>query len=265
MVRKGDTLIEVTLAIGIFSLVAIAVVSVVNGSTSGAQSSLETTLAREEIDNQAEALRFIQASYINSNTADKTATQNNASDFKYKELWQAIGARAIEPNNMEYRPSTCQELYDIESPTAQNQLMKEKSFVINIRKLGIEAAGSNWTNEVVVPASTSTFTTASTYPRVIYGTTAENGSLVDDGSETSIYRVEGLYVTAVKGPNTVVVSETGSVNNKVATAYYDFYIRSCWYAPGANTPSTISTVMRLYNPDVVKVASPNESPNESPI
>lgn len=257
MVKKGDTLIEVTLAIGIFSLVAIAVVSVVNGSTSGAQSSLETTLAREEIDNQAEALRFIQASYINSNTADKTSVQDER-DFKYKKLWQAIGAKAIEPNNMEYRPSTCQELYNTESPTAQNQLMKEKSFVINIRKLGIEATGSNWLNEVIIPASTNTFTTASTYPRIIYGTTAENGSLVDDGTETSIYRAEGIYVTAVKGPNTIVVSETGSVGNKVNTAYYDFYIRTCWYAPGANTPSTISTVMRLYNPDVVKAASPND-------
>ena len=48
--RVGDTLVEVTLAIGIFSMVAIAVVAVVSGSTSGAQSALETTVTREQID-----------------------------------------------------------------------------------------------------------------------------------------------------------------------------------------------------------------------
>jgi hypothetical protein len=61
----------------------------------------------------------------------------------------------------------------------------------------------------------------------------------------------------VKAPETVVVQEGGSTAAKTASAYFDFYIRSCWYAPGANTPSTISTVIRLHNPDVVKVNSVN--------
>ena len=62
--HRGDTLVEVSLAIGIFSMVAIAAVSVINGSTNGAQSSLESTITREEIDGQAEALRFIQSAYV---------------------------------------------------------------------------------------------------------------------------------------------------------------------------------------------------------
>ena len=45
-------------------MVAIAVVAVMTGGTSSAQNALETTLAREEIDTQAEALRFIHASYL---------------------------------------------------------------------------------------------------------------------------------------------------------------------------------------------------------
>ena len=53
MVKKGDTLVEVTLAIGIFSMIAIAVASVMSGGTASAQLALETTLAREEIDTQA--------------------------------------------------------------------------------------------------------------------------------------------------------------------------------------------------------------------
>ena len=63
MIKKGDTLVEVTIAIGIFSLIAISVASVMNSSSSGAQLSLETTLAREEIDTQAEAIRFIHNAY----------------------------------------------------------------------------------------------------------------------------------------------------------------------------------------------------------
>ena len=62
--KRGDTLIEVMLAVGIFSMVAVAVVAVMSGGTSSAQTALETTLAREEINTQAEALRFIQSSYI---------------------------------------------------------------------------------------------------------------------------------------------------------------------------------------------------------
>ena len=37
MVKKGDTLVEVTLAIGIFSMIAIAVASVMGGGTAGAE------------------------------------------------------------------------------------------------------------------------------------------------------------------------------------------------------------------------------------
>ncbi|MBQ9484622.1 hypothetical protein IJU85_00760 [Candidatus Saccharibacteria bacterium] len=245
MVKKGDTLIEVTLAVGIFSLVAIAVVAVVNSSTSGAQSSLETTLAREEIDSQAEALRFIQASYVNSGTANKVTATN-----KYKTLWQNITSRAAEPNTrLDYNPSSCQELYDMSSTSI---LKQNSTFIINPRKLGSDDVDS-----IVVSAITnaSLFNIASTYPRIIYeGSTT--GDLLSEGNN-NITRVEGLYVMAVKGPETMVVPEGGSTAAKTASAYFDFYIRSCWYAPGANTPSTISTVIRLHNPDVVKVNSVN--------
>jgi type II secretory pathway pseudopilin PulG len=245
MVKKGDTLIEVTLAVGIFSLVAIAVVAVVNSSTSGAQSSLETTLARAEIDSQAEALRFIQASYVNSGTANKATATN-----KYKTLWQNITSRAAEPTaRLDYNPSSCQELYDVSSASI---LKQNSTFIINPRKLGSDDVDS-----IVLPAiaNSALFNIASTYPRIIYeGSTT--GDLLSEGNNI-ITRIEGLYIMAVKGPETMVVPEGGNTAAKTASAYFDFYIRSCWYAPGANTPSTISTVIRLHNPDVVKVNSVN--------
>lgn len=61
---RGDTLIEVLFAIAIFSLVAIGGLAIMNQGTSTAQRALEITLVRNEIDAQAEALRFMNASYI---------------------------------------------------------------------------------------------------------------------------------------------------------------------------------------------------------
>lgn len=252
MIKKGDTLIEVTLAIGIFSLVAIAVVSVVNGSTSGAQSSLETTLTREEIDIQAEALRFIQSSYINSNTANE-ATISGDQKFRYKELWQKVISQALQPEDIDlkYQPRTCQELYNIEPGTTTNKIQTEQAFVINTRQLG-----TGTVDDIVVFASKqpNLFSATMTYPRIVYGLSEEDEQNLATADPSSIlYKVEGLYVTAVEGPRTNIVTESGTIENKTTSAYYDFYIRSCWYGPGASTPSAISTVMRLYNPDVVKL------------
>lgn len=63
---KGDTLIEVLFAISAFSLVAVAGLLIMNQGTQVAQRSLEITLVRQEIDAQAETLRFLNSSYISN-------------------------------------------------------------------------------------------------------------------------------------------------------------------------------------------------------
>lgn len=247
MVKKGDTLIEVTLAVGIFSLVAIAVVSVVNGSTTGAQTALETTLAREEIDAQAEALRFIQSSY---------ASSIGDSDNPYETLWNAItkdsGNNANVASNISYEnPATCSEIYDTDKDNPVSIFSTtNRSFVINTRRLGSST-------DVLVQsfpgsqANKARFAEASTYPRIIYsatGSTAADEFLLDNGtSNTVLYRAEGIYVTAVAGPKTTIVHSPTNITPD-EKAYYDFYIRTCWYGTGDTLPTNISTVIRLYNP-----------------
>ena len=86
--KEGDTLVEVSIAIGIFSMVAIAAVAVMSGSASSAQTALETTLAREEIDVQAEALRFIHSAYLSE-------TGSNSNQKTYSDLWDEITKNAI--------------------------------------------------------------------------------------------------------------------------------------------------------------------------
>jgi type II secretory pathway pseudopilin PulG len=62
--EKGDTIIEVLFAITVFSLLAVGSMAVMNQGTAAAQRSLELTLVRQQIDGQAEALRYLQASYV---------------------------------------------------------------------------------------------------------------------------------------------------------------------------------------------------------
>lgn len=61
---RGDTLVEVLFAVTVFSFVAVGALSIMNQGTAASQRSLETTLVRQQIDAQAEALRFMHSSYV---------------------------------------------------------------------------------------------------------------------------------------------------------------------------------------------------------
>lgn len=56
---SGDTIIEVILAVAVFSMVAVGAITVMNNGISVSQRSLETSLVRQQIDAQAEMLRFV--------------------------------------------------------------------------------------------------------------------------------------------------------------------------------------------------------------
>lgn len=251
MIRKGDTLIEVTLAVGIFSMVAVAVVSVMSSSTSGAQTALESTLTREEIDAQAEALRFIQSAYI-VNKEDNSG--NKVEDDPFVGLWKAITDKAINiegwseesvTNLVQYAPSSCSDLYDNEGVKGL-----PNAFVIDYRNLGDFKNPEN-----VLLSSSNAFTPATTYPRLVYtsrsGTSEDQTSLTDSLSGHRLSKAEGIYVIAIKDAGTTIIDG----DNK--SAFYDFYIRTCWYGTTAEEPSTISTVIRLYDPDIAERSKGN--------
>ncbi len=73
---RGDTLIEVLFAITIFSLVAVGGISIMNQGTATSQRALEITLVRQQIDAQAEALRFLNSSYVSSYQSGVTYPAN---------------------------------------------------------------------------------------------------------------------------------------------------------------------------------------------
>ena len=241
MIKKGDTLIEVTLAVGIFSMIAIAIVAVMSNGVANAQTALEATLTREEIDTQAEALRFIHASHISS-------VNESSEDRKYAELWDTITNKAIRLSDvnfqetvLQYTPSNCEDLYGSDGSDYFGHY-----FVINPRKLG----DFTNTNEVVISSNTpDVFQSAVTYPRLVYSSNGQQEQNIRDERD-SLFRAEGIFILAVEDEGTIA---TDGINPEVT--FYDFYIRTCWYGNRSSDASTISTVIRLYDPAFVSNSS----------
>ena len=80
--QVGDTLIEVMLASAVFSAVAVGCLTVMNRGLSIAQQSLESTLVRQQIDAQAEMLRFVH-------------NNSHKGDAAMAELWKNLPKKDV--------------------------------------------------------------------------------------------------------------------------------------------------------------------------
>ncbi|MBR0403172.1 prepilin-type N-terminal cleavage/methylation domain-containing protein [Candidatus Saccharibacteria bacterium] len=242
--RRGDTLIEVSFAIAVFALVALISITLMNTGVTMSEGNLESSMTRNEIDAQAEALRFIQNAYL----AEQELVKDQVNDQQiYRKLWEAIAAQAISANNTidnlpanlaDHRNGTytgCEAAYK-----GTTNIFNLKSFVINTRNINpYDINGTLYRSQY----NTGNFVQATLYPRIIFsnGFNTNDNSLTETGSYYNrISRVEGIWVIAVK-------------EKDYNPEFYDFHIRTCWYAPGKDNPSTISTIVRLYNPDYNKV------------
>lgn len=228
----GDTLVEVMFAVGVFSLVAISVVSVMNGSASKIQSSVEISMTRNEIDTQAEALRFLQTAYISEKTLpdDKKVYSDIWNNIKKRSITDTKNANAV----AEYAPKTCSEIYSNKSGEAFLH-----GFILNYRNLYTKD-GQRAANVLLLPGDVS-FNETKVYPRLVFGNKDE---LYEEGmsASTKMTAAEGLYIVGVKEQGKSGINEQG--------AYYDFYIRSCWQTADSDNPTLTSTVIRLYDPDI---------------
>jgi len=75
--NRGDTLVEVLLGVTIFSLVAVIALETMNRGMAIAQYSLETTLVRQQVDAQAEMIRY--AHDMKNDTWKKLVDNNSVS------------------------------------------------------------------------------------------------------------------------------------------------------------------------------------------
>ena len=245
---RGDTLIEVSFAIAVFALVAMISITIMNTGVTMAERSLENTMTRNEVDAQAEALRFIQNSYLSEK-------ELIASDQQYRDIWKTITNLAVSGSDIDKLPtdfnfnsnfSGCAAFYN--TGNAVNIYGSLNAFVINTRKIDPSASGIAKT-VFTAKNHQSQFQPAELYPRLIFtnGSSSNADQLAESNTTNNYYnriqRVEGIWVIAVR---------SDASTDRSRSEFYDFHIRSCWYGPGQDNISTISTIVRLYNPDFVK-------------
>lgn len=210
---RGDTLIEVLFAISIFSLVAVGGLSIMNQGSATAQRALEITLVRNEIDSQAETLRFLNSSYI---AAYQPGVSDYSSISKPAQQWLNLVKNYVTTDSVSKfgSSSTCPQTY-----TELNGL-RTNSFVLDVKKA------------TVVPLTIDNFSPAQTFSQLYY--TYDSVS----NSYTTFDKSYGLWIEAIK---------SGDATQTNAD-YVDFNIRACWDSPGMVIPLTIGTIVRLYEP-----------------
>lgn len=267
--HRGDTLIEVMFAITVFAIVSILAINLMNSGINSAQRTLEVTMARNEIDAQAEALRYIHQSYV-------AERQLSEEESQYRRLWDALREAATRAQSLKWSTQpgvtttfdinaykSCGDVYTkIVNGDNNGSSVAYNSFILNTRLLLPDSEttynGSNYNtnlNNIIVgavsikqsggTAPTGRLRPTSLYPRIIYGSPVDNtnqSSLKESKIYDQIYRAEGIWITAA-GDNNLDPKRSN---------YYDFYIRTCWEGAGNSYPSTITTIVRLYNPEVIE-------------
>ena len=244
-VLKGDTLVEVMFAVGIFGAVAIGAISLMNKGVNTSQTTLETTMARQEVDAQTEALRFIHGAFV---------AESNGLSTGLSSAWRSIAERA-------YTETTVQEeIEDFFTKETTGDLScadlfskrPVKAFALNAHNLHVNSTGA-LSGDILV--TDNKLQQAATYPRMLYGldeasaedlsdnTIDENTGSIQSLSRDHLYAAEGIWVTNI-------ASDAGGNDEDgiFQPDFYDFYIQTCWDQAGSGHASTVSSIIRLYNP-----------------
>jgi len=251
-------------------MIAVITINLMNSGIATAQKNLEVTMARNEVDAQAEALRFIHNSYL--------AERNLSGGFKqFRELWNELTRPGVaqDPspeltasfNNM----INCEEAHD-GVPGSYPSLFFLGAFVLNTRLIQPQTSSNTYEanpdtgfslnyhdliSQIVVGArdiDNFRIYRAPLYPRILYGNFGAGSAYDPDNTDIPALReqdrlrrivaAEGIWVIAMRG---------GTVDSRTRQPeYYDFHIRTCWHSVGRVAPSTIGTIVRLYNPDFIE-------------
>lgn len=215
--QRGDTIVEVIFAVTVFSLVAVGGLTLMNQGAAIAQRSLEIGLVREQMDAQADALRYIHNAYTSSDGSAPNSPWKHVTGLAY-DTTNIPSLRGITNGTDCIIPNSSG------SGTA-------KAFALDIKKLdSIDPDDFTLTNYTPGAyddlTSHNLYASASTYSKVRYeGDDSVNRTVAD-----------GLWVQAVK--STTAPPQIG---------YYDFYIMACWTSPGQAAPVTLGTIVRLYD------------------
>ena len=293
MHKRGDTLVEVMFAVAIFGLAAVGTIALMNRGLASAQNSLETTMARQEIDAQAEALRFIHSAYISepkksgSTPLDELCTDPSS----YRDLWKCLTSskymydsetspvankQVVTSEDEDFYTHTtspgqaCDDIFRTNSETKFS--LPSKSFVINPRSLDISGLAttadiiSTLKKSIVTnDLQTSRLNLAATYPRLLYNATGDENlsdATVGDGqrivyndADKQLSYSEGIWVTGIASATGVQCTVKDSTDTEFRPDYYDFHIQTCWDSVANSSAATIKSTVRLFNPDQISLVN----------
>ncbi len=215
--KRGDTIIEVLFGISIFSLVAVGGLAIMNKGTAVAQRALEITLVRQQIDAQAETLRFLNSSYIAAFKPSVNLLTYASGPFGYdadtpEDQWATMVKQLIDDADTAVSPFS-----DITTGGACPTVPPNKSFIMNTKTAKYIKTGS------------MAFRDSVSFSQVRY----------ENSSPTVIENTDGIWIEAVRKPDVSSSDDWG---------YIDFHIRACWSSVGQSLPVTLGTIVRLYEP-----------------
>ena len=210
-------------AVAIFGAVAIVAIQIMNRGTVTAQAAIEAQQARNEMDAQVAAIKFIHDGFLAERGYPEGVRQ-------FETLWDELtrpGTTRTSAPLLHPADDSCE--FTINDPAAS-----AGAFIINTRALQ-----PNATNIIRRPNNT-TFNVPAIYPRIVYNAPAANLT------ESAIYD----QVTSVEGIQVFAVESSKKINGK--PEYYDFHVRACWRAAGQTVDSKLSTITRTLNPRVIE-------------
>jgi len=206
--NRGDTLIEVLFAVTIFSLIAVGALAIMNQGTASSQRALEITLVRQQVDSQAETLRFLNNSYVAAYNAGSTYALTTPAG-QWSKMVTSIPSGVTQASNFG-SDGVC--------PTTT---MPNGSFILDTK------------NAQFIAPSQDKLKPAVSFSQLEYNET---------GATPVLSAAEGIWIEAVRSAtNTTDVHQSN-------IGYIDFHIRACWYSMGQATPISIGTIVRLYEP-----------------
>ena len=258
----GDTIVEAVVAIAIYSIVAVLALSSMSSGLSTAQRNLESTMSRTAIDSQSEALRYYYESYIAAKSGKKD-------DAYYGKIWEEISPKGsdVDPVSLDNASErSCEKLIkaDRDKLLEVEENKRGKIFALSGRGALSSADGldrenvygfgngdyyyinqNSYINYQII----GNIGTAPLYPRITYSTMDSSGNI--DSDETGAMDVLNSDGDSDGNRQSRVANTAEGVwiFPKKTNKGYDFFVRTCWNPVGSKSPSTFTSVVRLYNAD----------------
>lgn len=257
----GDTIVEAVVAIAIYSIVAVLALSSMSSGLSTAQRNLESTMSRTAIDSQSDALRYYYESYIAAKSGKKD-------DSYYGDIWKEISPKGsdVDPVSLDdVDERSCENLIkaDRDKLLEVEESKRGKIFALSGRGALSSAANlgddtvygfgndeieqNNYINYQII--GDGRIIAAPLYPRITYSTMDSSGNI--NSSETGAMDVLNSDGDSDGNRQSHVAyqSEGVWIFPKKTDKGYDFFVRTCWNPVGSKSPSTFTSVVRLYNAD----------------